>query len=60
MKSPNLISSLAMHNLVDAQALIDGKWQPARPTGCASLVERAQWAWWVFIGKVDVLVWPKQ
>lgn len=57
---PNLISSLAMHNLVDSQSEIDGSWQPARPISYPSLIERLRLTWLVFTGKADVLIWPKQ
>lgn len=60
MKYPNHISSLSMHNLLDSQIEINGKWQPARPTGYPSLFRRVKYAWWVFIGKADVLTWPGQ
>lgn len=39
-------------------AEIDGVWVPARPMGFDSLSNRILFAWWVFIGKADILVWP--
>ena len=57
---PNHITSLAMHNLVDAVALIDGRWQPARPISFPTLLQRLRLAWWVFIGRADALTWPNQ
>ena len=60
MKAPNHITSLAMHNLIDCETEIDGKWQPARPMAYASIFKRLKYAWWVFIGKADALTWPKQ
>ena len=60
MKAPNHITSLAIHNLIDCETCIDGKWQPARPMAYASIIKRIKYAWWVFIGKADALTWPKQ
>jgi hypothetical protein len=60
MKSPNHITSLAMHNLIDCVTEIDGKWQPCRPTSFSTFFERVKFAWWVFVGKADVLTWPGQ
>lgn len=57
---PNHITSLSLHNLVDAKCDVNGKWQPARPISCPSLLERIRYAWWVFIGKADALTWPNQ
>ncbi len=57
---PNHITSLAMHNLVDAQAEIDGRWQPARPVSCPGLLQRLRLAWMVLVGRADALTWPGQ
>jgi hypothetical protein len=61
MKYPNHITSLAMHNLNDSQAEINGKWQPARPLPFyGGLFRRIKLSWWVFTGKADALTWPNQ
>jgi hypothetical protein len=60
MKSPNHITSLAMHNLIDSQTEINGKWQPARPLAYCSIFTRVKLAWMVFTGKADALSWPNQ
>lgn len=60
MKSPNHFTSLNMHNLSTCETEIDGIWQPARPLAYASLLKRLKYAWWVLIGKADVLTWPNQ
>ena len=60
MKAPNHITSLAMHNLIDSQVEIDGRWQPARPIAYTSLFKRVKYAWWVLLGKADALSWPNQ
>ncbi len=57
---PNHITSLAMLNLSDSQALIGDKWQPARPVSYPTLPKRIRMAWWVLIGKADALTWPNQ
>lgn len=41
------------------QALINGRWVPARPLGFMSIWERFRCAWIVFTGKGDVLIWPE-
>lgn len=60
MKAPNHITSLALHNLLDCEIEIKGKWYPARPTGYCSIFDRIKYAWWVLVGKADVLTWPDQ
>lgn len=60
MKSPNYITSLALHNLIDCQTEINGKWQPARPIGYSSFLMRIKLTWMVFTGKADALIWPNQ
>lgn len=57
---PNHITSFAMANLSDSLAEINGKWQPSRPVSYPSLFDRFKYAWWVLIGKGDVLTWPNQ
>jgi hypothetical protein len=49
-----------MSNLADSQSEINGQWQPARPVSYPSLFQRIKYAWWVLIGKGDVLTWPGQ
>ena len=58
MKNPNLISMYGIHNLLDSQACIDGKWVPARPIGLSYFSNRIKLAWMVFTGKADALIWP--
>ena len=60
MKTPNHITSLALHNLIDSQTEINGKWVPARPRAVKSIGRRFKLAWWVLIGKADALTWPGQ
>ena len=60
LSRPNLISSLAMTNLVDSQTYIKDKWQPARPITYPTFFERIKFSYWVFIGKADCLIWPNQ
>ena len=60
-KYPNHITSLAMHNLIDSQIEINGKWQPARPMPYyGGFLRRIKLAWLVFTGKADALLWPGQ
>jgi len=59
-KHPNHITSLAMHNLVDSEVEIDGKFVPSRPVSYPTFFQRIRYAWWVFIGKADVMTWPGQ
>lgn len=59
-------------NLISAYRLAEGKFNNtevhledgtiriARPYGCASLEQRIVWAWRVFTGKCDCLIWPGQ
>ena len=58
MKSPNLISMYAIHNLLDCQVCIKDKWVPCRPIGLSGIVNRFKLAWMVFTGKADALIWP--
>lgn len=38
----------------------DGTWVPARPSGFYHLRTRIEWAWMVFTGKADIVIWPEQ
>lgn len=60
MRSPNHITSFALHNLIDCTTEINGVWQPCRPLSFSSLKERVKLAWWVLFGKADALTWPGQ
>ena len=61
--TPNLISA---YRLCDGaynnttRAIYDGTYRQARPVGCAGLIQRTVWAWRVFTGRYDALVWYGQ
>lgn len=57
---PNHITSLAMRNLVDSTREVNGRWQPARPLSFPTMLERLRYAWWVLLGRADILTWPGQ
>lgn len=60
MKAPNIwnLNSLFLH-VSQNQAKINDEWVPSRPLGLYTIVNRIKCAWMVFIGKGDVLLWPK-
>ncbi len=33
-------------------------WVPARPIGYFSITNRLKYAWMVFTGKADIIIWP--
>lgn len=39
---------------------IESKWYPARGIGLYSIFNRFRYAWMVFTGKADALIWHKQ
>ena len=36
----------------------DGRWVPARPEGYFLFWNRVKYAWMVFTGKADIVIWP--
>ena len=57
---PNLIDSRSLSNLMASSTEVDGEWVPARPISFPCIFERFKYAFMVFCGKADVLVWFKQ
>lgn len=59
-KAPNLFH---LRNLLESattvSACIDGEWVPARPMGWSDIPSRLKFAWMVFTGKADAVIWPK-
>lgn len=60
---PNLISAYrlaggAYNNTT--RPIYDGTYRPARPVGGADFLQRLAWAWRVFTGRYDALVWYGQ
>ena len=41
------------------QTEINGEWVPARPHGYPSIKVKLKAMWLVFMGKADVVIWPK-
>jgi len=60
-KAPTLftLSSILKHTQSGDKALVRGEWVPARPAGYFSLKNRFKYAWLVFVGKADALMWPE-
>jgi len=48
---------LAMH---EELAKVNNQWVTARPVGYPSLIRRFKFAWMVFTGKADAVIWPGQ
>lgn len=57
---PNLLTVTSLMKSVaqNAQHTPDGKWLPARPVGAFGVVDRFRYAWLVFTGRADALLWP--
>lgn len=61
--TPNLISAYRLSGgdyKDNTASLPDGTYQIARPITAPTLEQRIVWAWCVFIGKYDALIWPGQ
>lgn len=61
--TPNLLSAYKIaegrYNSTTT-GLADGTYRIARPCGCAGFLQRLTWAWRVFTGRYDALIWPGQ
>lgn len=62
MKYPNLIHVDSVVRIAQQVhiKLPDGRWVPARGEGFQSLWTRFNYAWLVFTGKADALIWEQQ
>lgn len=57
MKRLSNITNADKLRIPNAQVEINGKWFIAKPMGffCLCLFTRIKYAWWIFIGKYDIL-----
>ncbi len=53
------LEELVKHSTTVRAELEKGVWVPARPEGSRSLGCRIRYAWMVFKGEADAVVWPK-
>lgn len=60
MKGINIFTLKELIKNINENSIeIEGKWYPVRPIGFKSLIARIRIARKVFIGKYDVIIWPK-
>ena len=62
MKQSSLfhIENLIDHAASNSTQLSNGRWVPARPLGWSSPLKRLRYAWMVFTGKADAVLWEDQ
>lgn len=58
-KTPKIYYLNDLKEIDDNSVFIENEWVPARSLGLPSIKNRLHYAWLVFSGKADVLVWPK-
>jgi hypothetical protein len=59
MRHPNLINVNSL-STIDVVVLKNGEYVRARPVSYPSIFQRIYYAWMVFTGKADALVWNNQ